>query len=193
MLRRLYDWTLDLAGHRHAQGWLAGISFAESSVFPVPVDALLVPMILARVELAFRLALIATVFSVLGGVAGYGIGALLFDQVGAPILDLYGYRGKFEDFAALYHEWRWWIIVIAGFTPLPYKVVTIASGVALIDLWVFIIASVLSRGARFFLEAVLLFWFGPPIRRFVEQRLGLVALVTVAAGIAGFAAVRYLF
>jgi len=193
MLRRLYDWTMGLAGHRHAERWLAGVSFVESSVFPIPVDALLVPMMLARADRVFRLAFIATIFSVVGGVAGYAIGALLFEQIGEPILKFYGYMDKFETFAELYREWGWWIVVAAGFTPLPYKVVTIASGVAVLDIWVFVIASLLSRGARFFLEGLLLRWFGPPIRTFIEDRLGLVALATVALGLAGFLAAAHLF
>ena len=129
MLRRLYDRTLELAGHRHAKAWLAFVSFIESSVFPIPPDVLLIPMVLADRARAWRIALICTVASVLGGVLGYAIGAFLFDQVGRPMLEFYGYTAKFDQFRATYADWGAWAVFIAGVTPFPYKVITILSGV----------------------------------------------------------------
>ncbi len=193
MLRSLYDWTMSLAGHRHALVALAVVAFIESSVFPVPPDVLIIPMVLAARQQAWRIAAVATVASVLGGLAGYAIGALLFDTVGQPLLELYGYQAKFDEFQALYQEWGAWIVAGAGLTPFPYKVITITSGVMDLDLTVFLVASVLSRGARFFLVAALLWYFGPPVRRFVEDNLALVTTVFFVLLIGGFVAVRFLF
>ena len=192
MLRRLYDWTLSLAGHRHAERTLFGISFIESSVFPIPPDALLVPMIVAQRDRAWRFAAVCTIASVLGGVVGYGIGLFLFEEVGRPLLDFYGYADKFVEFRARYDEWGAWIVFGAGLTPFPYKVITIASGVFSLDLATFVIASVLSRGLRFFLVAGLLWWFGPPIRTFVENNLAMVTTVFFVLLLGGFVLVKYL-
>lgn len=191
MLRRLYDRTLALAGHRHADGWLAVVSFIESSVFPIPPDVLLVPMVLADRRRAWRIAAICTVASVLGGLAGYGIGLFLFEQVGRPLLELYGYAGKFEVFREKYAEWGAWAVFIAGITPFPYKVITILSGAAALDVWVFIVASVLARGVRFYLEAALLWRFGEPVRAFIERRLGLLFTIACVLLFGGFALVRF--
>ena len=190
MLRRLYDWVIGLAGHRHALPALALVSFAESSVFPVPPDVLLLPMVLARPKRAWVVALVCTLASVAGGVAGYAIGALLFEAVGRPILDLYGYAAQFERFSAEYNAYGAWIVFGAGFTPIPYKVFTIASGVTGLDLMVFVLASALSRGARFFLEAALLYFFGEPIRNFVEQRLALFTILFFVSLFAGFVVLK---
>ena len=176
-LRRLYDWTLAQAGHRRAEWVLALISFLESSVFPIPPDVLLMPMVLAARKRAWRLATICTFASVLGGLAGYGIGLFLFDMIGQPILQFYGYAEKFTDFQGLYNEYGAWIVFGAGFTPIPYKVFTIASGVTQLDVLVFIVASTLSRGARFFLVAGFLWRFGAPIQVFIERWLGLLTLL----------------
>jgi membrane protein YqaA with SNARE-associated domain len=171
MLRRLYDWTLSLAGHRHALWALAAIAFIESSVFPIPPDILIIPMVLAAPTRAWRVALVATVASVIGGLFGYVIGAFLFEALAQPILAFYGYEARFADFQERYNEWGAWIVAGAGFTPFPYKVITIASGATGLDPTVFIIASVLSRGGRFFLIAALLWRFGVPIRGFLERYL----------------------
>jgi membrane protein YqaA with SNARE-associated domain len=171
MLRRLYDWTLSLAGHRHALWALAAIAFIESSVFPIPPDILIIPMVLAAPTRAWRVALVATVASVIGGLFGYVIGAFLFEALAQPILAFYGYEARFADFQTRYNEWGAWIVAGAGFTPFPYKVITIASGATGLDPTVFIIASVLSRGGRFFLIAALLWRFGVPIRGFLERYL----------------------
>lgn len=191
MLRRLYDWTMGLAAHRRA-GWaLAGVSFAESSFFPIPPDILLIPMVLAHRARAWFYAGLCTVASVLGGLAGWLIGAFLFDAVAMPILEVYGYADKFAEFAARYNEWGAWIVFIAGVTPFPYKVITIASGATGLSIPVFLLASVLARGLRFFVVAALLYWIGPPIRAFIERRLGLMFTVFVVLLLGGFVAARY--
>jgi len=192
MLRRLYDWTMALAADRHAEKALAGISFAESSFFPLPPDLLLIPMVLAERAKALRFATVCTVASVLGGIAGYLIGAFLFNEIARPILDFYGYGTRFDTFAGWYNDWGAWIVFSAGLTPFPYKVITIASGATGLDFLVFLLASIASRGLRFFVEAGLLYWIGPPIRSFIEKRLGLVFTVFVAVLIGGFVGLRYL-
>ncbi len=192
MLYRLYDWTMNLAAHRHAMWALAAIAFAESSIFPIPPDVLVIPMVLAARERAWRIAVVATVASVLGGMLGYGIGALLFEAVGRPVLELYGYIDKFAEFQSLFAEWGAWIVAGFGFTPFPYKVITITSGVVNLDPAVFMIASVISRAARFFLVAALLWWFGPPIRTFIEKNLPVLTVLFFVLLFAGFVAVRYL-
>jgi len=193
MLRPFYDWTLRVAGDKRADWWLALVSFVESSVFPIPPDVMIVPMVLADRSRAWRIATVCTLASVAGGVFGYAIGSLFFDALGKPILDLYGYADKFASFAASYNEWGAWIVFGAGLTPFPYKVITIASGVTQLDLLVFVIASVVARGMRFFAVAGLLWWFGPPIRRFLERYLGAVAFAFFALLIGGFVALRYAF
>ena len=193
MLRRLYDWTMSLAAHRHAKLALAGISFAESSFFPIPPDIILIPMILADRAKAWFYASISTIASVIGGFAGYLIGFYLFDTVGKPMLEFYGYSGAFDDFAARYNTYGAWIVFIAGVTPFPYKVITIASGVTALDPVIFGVASVAARGIRFFLVAGLLYWFGQPIRRFIEKYLGILAIIFVVLLIAGFALVKLFF
>jgi len=192
MLRGLYDWTMSLAGHRHAIWALALISFAESSIFPIPPDILIIPMVLAAREQAWKIALVCTLSSVVGGIFGYAIGALLFDTVGSPILEFYGYNEQFEAFQARYDEWGAWIVAGAGFTPFPYKVITITSGVMDLNFMVFMVASVLSRGARFLLLAALLWKFGPPIKSFIEKNLPILATLFFLLLLGGFVAVKYL-
>ncbi|MGD1877896.1 MAG: YqaA family protein [Kiloniellaceae bacterium] len=192
MLRRLYDWTMDLAGHRHALLALALISFIESSIFPIPPDVLLIPMILAARQRAWMIAAVCTLASVVGGVAGYAIGALLFDTVGRPIVEFYGYLDRFQEFQARYEEWGAWIVAGAGFTPFPYKVITITSGLMHLDFGIFMSASVISRGARFFLLAALLWHFGPPIRSFIERYLPQLTIAFFVLLFGGFVALRYL-
>jgi membrane protein YqaA with SNARE-associated domain len=190
MLQRLYDWTLALAGHRHALPALAAIAFIESSIFPIPPDILIIPMILAAPTGAWRIALVATVSSVVGGLFGYLIGAFLFDAVAQPILAFYGYEAQFASFQARYNEWGAWIVAGAGFTPFPYKVITIASGATGLDPTVFIIASILSRGARFFLIAALLWRFGAPIRGFLERYLAPLTVLFFVLLFGGFVAAK---
>jgi membrane protein YqaA with SNARE-associated domain len=190
MLRGLYDWTMRMAAHERAPLALFFIAFIESSFFPIPPHAMLVPMILAERTKAWTFATIATVSSVLGGVAGYCIGYFLYESVGRHLLEFYGYAEKFATFAGWYHEYGAWIVYIGGVTPFPYKVITIASGVTQLDFIVFTVASILARATVFFGIAALLYWFGPPIRAFIEQRLGLVATVFTVLLFAGFAAVK---
>ena len=193
MFQRLYDRTMSLASHRHALRVLALVSFAESSIFPIPPDAMLIPMVLAHRERAWTMAAVCTIASVLGGILGYVIGYFLFEAVGRPILDFYGYQEEFQRFADAYNRWGLWIILIKGLTPIPYKLVTIASGVAHFDPVVFILASIATRGARFFLVAALLRRYGPPIRTFVEKNLTAVATAALVLIVGGFVAVKYLF
>jgi membrane protein YqaA with SNARE-associated domain len=192
MLRALYDRVLALAAHPRAPAWLAVVSFAESSVFPIPPDAMLIPMCLARPDRAWRYAAICTIASVLGGIAGYAIGYWLFEAVAEPVLRAYGYADALLRFEDWYTRWGALVILIKGLTPIPYKVVTIASGAAKFDFGVFMAASIVTRGARFFLLALLLRRFGPPIRDFIERRLTLVTTGAAAAILLGFAALRFL-
>ncbi|MGE0271525.1 MAG: YqaA family protein [Alphaproteobacteria bacterium] len=192
MLRGLYDWTIRLAGHRHATAALFAVSFAESSIFPVPPDAMLVPMILANPRKAWLFAGVCTVASVLGGLVGYGIGYFLYDTLGKPILQLYGQQEQIEHALAWYREWGAWIVAIKGFTPIPYKVVTITSGFAHLDIWAFVLASIVSRIPRFFLVAALLRRYGDPIRAFIEKRLYLVTTLFLLFLIGGFVVIEYL-
>ncbi len=192
MLQRTYDWTMHQSTRPHAVWILAAIAFIESSVFPIPPDVLLIPMVLAVRASAWRFAAVCTIASVLGGMAGYAIGFFLFEAVGRPMLDLYGYGAKFADFQGRYNEWGAWIVFIAGVTPFPYKVITIASGVTQLDLTTFTFASVLARGLRFFIVAGLLFWLGQPVRVFIEKRLGLMFALFVALLLGGFVVARYL-
>jgi len=193
MLRGIYDWTMRLSASPNAVWLLAVIAFAESSVFPIPVDLFLIPMILAARERAWRLAAICTIASVLGGYFGYLIGFALFDTIGEPIIAFYGFDETFQRFTERYNELGAWIVAVFGVTPFPYKVITIASGVTQLDPFVFGIASVGSRGLRFFLVAALIWYFGPPIRTFVEKYLGWVALGFVTLLIGGFILIKFAF
>ena len=183
---------MGLAAHRHSSWALGGIAFVESSAFPIPPDILLAPMVLASRRRAWRYATICTVASVAGGIAGYAIGFYLFDALGRPLLEFYGFVAQFTEFQGRYNEWGAWIVFIAGVTPFPYKVITIASGVTALDPWTFLLASVLARGIRFYLVAGLLWWAGPTVRDFIERRLGLVTTVFCVLLVGGFLAIRYL-
>ena len=191
MLQGIYKWTMRLAEHRHAGSALFAVSFIESSFFPIPPDVMLMPMVLAQRAKAWVYATIATVGSVIGGFFGYAIGFFLFEQVAKPLLSIYGYLDKFDTFALQYNDYGAWIVFFAGVTPFPYKVITIASGATVLNLFVFGIASVAARGLRFFLVAALLYWFGPPIRAFIEERLGLVLTVFLILLFGGFLAIKY--
>ncbi|WP_299478301.1 YqaA family protein [uncultured Roseibium sp.] len=192
MIRRLYDWTLSLAAGPRAPAALGSVSFVESSVFPIPPDILLIPMVIARREKAWWYALLCTITSVAGGVLGYLIGMFLFEQVAQPILSFYGKMEKFDEFSAVFNHWGWWFVFIAGLTPFPYKVITIASGVAGLSLPIFIVASIVSRGLRFFIVAGLLYFFGPPIKEFIEKRLGLMFTLFVVLLVGGFILLRFI-
>ncbi|MEJ0063104.1 MAG: YqaA family protein [Alphaproteobacteria bacterium] len=186
MIRSLYDWVLRHAEKPHAEWFLFAIAFAESSFFPIPPDILLLPMCIARRDRAVRLALICTAGSVLGGLVGYGIGALLYDTVGQWIVTTYHLEAAFERFHQGFNEWGVWIILAKGLTPIPYKLVTIASGVAEFPLVPFILASIATRGLRFFAVALLVKKFGAPIQAFIEKYLTWVALGFLAVIALGF-------
>jgi membrane protein YqaA with SNARE-associated domain len=192
VIYRLYSRTLAVAAHRHAMAALALISFAESSFLPLPPDILLVPMTLAQPRRAWLIATVCTIASVTGGYVGYAIGYFLFDTIGLHVLEFYHMMDKYEAFKAAFAEWGAWIIVIKGLTPIPFKLVTIASGAAQFDLVTFTVASIVSRGLRFFLLAALLWRFGEPIRDFIERRLMLVTSMIAAALVGGFVVLRYL-
>lgn len=191
MLRRIYDWTIGLAGHRRAVFALALVSFAESSFFPVPPDLLLVPMVLAARNRAWRIAAVCTLGSVAGGLLGYAIGYFVFENLGRPLLDFYGYAETFARFQHHYNYWGAWIVAFFGLTFFPFKVITIASGVTALDLATFMGAALLSRGLRFFAEAALLWYVGPPIRAFIERNLALLTTVFLVLLIGGFALLTY--
>ncbi|MFV0473331.1 MAG: YqaA family protein [Pikeienuella sp.] len=192
MLRRLYDWTIALAETPHALWALGVVSFIESSVFPIPPHVLLIPMVIARPADWARIALITSAASVAGGVFGYGLGAFAFESVGRPVLELYGYAERFDIFAARYNEYGAWAVLAAGITPFPFKIITILSGATALSFPVFLISSVIARFGIFFLMAALLWRIGPPVRAFIEKRLGLMAALFVILLFGGFAAASYL-
>ncbi len=181
MLRRMYDWCIAAADKPYALWLMGAVSFAESSFFPIPPDVMLVPMSLARPQKAWLYALVCTLTSVAGGVVGYAIGALLYDSVGQWLINLYGYGDKVEAFRAGYAEYGAWIILLKGLTPIPYKLVTITSGFAGYNLLAFVLLSLVARGGRFFIVAVLLNRYGSWIREVIEERLGL--WVAIGAGV----------
>jgi membrane protein YqaA with SNARE-associated domain len=193
MLQRLYAWTMRLAEHRHAPAWLFGVAAAEASVFPVPVEGILLPMMFAKPKRSWWYSTIATAGTVVGGAIGFGIGVFFYETVGKAILDFYGHADAFKNFAQLYREWGGWIVFAGGFTPIPYKVISIASGVVHMDIWLFLAVSLVSRGMRFYLQALLLWWFGPRIRHFVENNLAWVALGAFALLIIGFMMIEWLW
>lgn len=193
MFKALYDWTISLSRSPRAPQALGVVSFAESSFFPIPPDVMLIPMAMAKPEKAWRYALICTVTSVLGGLLGYAIGALLYDTLGAWLIQLYGYGDKMDAFRELYQKHGHWIILIKGFTPIPFKLITIASGLAGYDIMLFVLLSAITRGARFFFVAGIMNRFGVPLRRFIENNLTLVGIVTLAAIVGGFAVAKFLF
>lgn len=192
MLRPLYNRTMALAEHPHALWWLAGVSFIESSVFPIPPDVLMIPMVLARPDRAWLIALVALVTSVLGGLLGYAIGALAFETIGQPILASLGKADAMGAFNERFNDFGFWAVLVAGITPFPYKVITIMSGWTSMPLATFVATSIIARALRFFVVAGLLRYFGPPVRVFVEDRLGLFFTLFVVVLIGGFAAVRLL-
>ncbi|MFS2153171.1 YqaA family protein [Rhizobium sp. Rhizsp42] len=191
MLRRLYDWTMSLASRKSAEVWLAVIAFVESSVFLVPADVLYLPMALAKPERAYRYALVATVASVLGGIAGWALGYYAYDTIAHPVLEFYGKLDAFEQMRTYIHdEWEilLLLLVTSGLAHLPpIKIVTILAGVIHMNLGFFIISAIIARGARFLFLAWLLRRYGEPIRHFIEKRLGqitaIVAGVLIVAGV----------
>lgn len=192
MLHRLYARTLALAASPRAPWWLALIAIAEASFFPIPPDILLIPMALARPARAWRLAAVCTIGSVVGGALGYLIGYAVFDQLARPVIEFYGYGDRFAAFQAMYAQYGLWVILVKGLTPIPYKIVTIASGAAHFDFWVFMAASLATRGARFFLVAALIRLFGEQVRDFIERRLTLVTTGVALGVVGGFLLLRFI-
>lgn len=191
-MRKLYDWTMRMADHPHALWVLAFIAFIESSVFPIPPDVLILPMVLANPRRAWLIAGVATVSSVLGGMLGYAIGALAYDTLGEPILTAMGKGDAMLEFNQTFVDAGFWAVLGAGITPFPYKVITIMSGWTGMSLMTFTITSIIARGLRFYIVAALLWYFGPPIRTFIEKRLGLLFTLFFIALIGGFAVLHYL-
>ena len=192
MLRSLYDRTMALADHPQALWWLAIVSFVESSVFPIPPDVLMIPMILARPSRAWLIALVALVSSVLGGLLGYAIGAFFYEGLGQPILEAMGKGDAVAAFNSRFNDFGFWAVLGAGITPFPYKVITIMSGWTGMPLATFVATSILARSLRFFAVAALLRLFGAPVRAFIERQLGLVFTAFVVLLFGGFLLVRYL-
>jgi len=189
MLKKIYQKTMAMAGHRQADKWLFGVSFVESSVFPIPPDILLIPMCLEKRDRSFYYATLCTIASVLGGLAGYAIGFFFWAAIGDPLIAFYGLQSEFALFEQEFVKHGFWIVFVFGITFFPYKVITIASGVVAMDPFLFVLASVASRGLRFFIEAGLLWKFGEKIRGFVEKRLALavsLAVLLVAALVIGY-------
>jgi membrane protein YqaA with SNARE-associated domain len=190
MFKRLYDWTLSLANRPSAPYALGAVSFAESSFFPIPPDIVLAPMALAKPHKAYHYAFICTVTSVLGGLAGYAIGVYFWDSIGQWLISLYGGKDKIDSLLALYREYGALLILIKGLTPIPYKFVTIASGIAGYDLFWFVVLSIITRGARFFAVAGLINHFGGPIKAMMDKHGGLIMAVSLAFIIGGFFLVK---
>lgn len=186
MFQKLYRWTLTLAENRHAPVALGLIAFAESSFFPVPPDVILVPMSIAQPKKAWAYALICTIGSVLGALLGYAIGALLFETVGKWLIQLYGYGARVEDMRELYAKWGWAVILVKGFTPIPFKLVTITSGLLAYSLPLFVVLSLITRGARFFTLALLLKYYGEPIKGLLDKYFAWFLLILIVVVVLGF-------
>ena len=193
MLRKMYDWCVNAAGKPYATWLLGFVSFVESSFFPIPPDAMLIPMGLAQPKRAFFFATVCTVTSVAGGVLGYVIGALLYDSVGLWLISLYGYGAKVEAFREAYRQYGAWIILIKGLTPIPYKIVTITSGLAAYPIVPFILLSIVARGMRFYAVAFLIYRYGERARKIIEERLTLWATLAAILLVVGIVAALYLF
>ena len=192
MIQACYDWMLRMAASPYAMYFLALVAFAESSFFPIPPDIMLIPMVLAMPDKAWKIAGVTMVSSVVGGYFGYAIGVFGYELIAKPILSFYGYMNQFEVFQGYYHDWGAWIVFGAGITPFPYKVITIASGAVGLNLWVFGIASVLARGMRFYLVAWLLKKYGEPMKIFIEKHLGKLSVLFLILLIGGFYSIKYM-
>lgn len=192
MIKRLYDWTMGLAAHPKALWALAFIAFIEASVFPIPPDVLMIPLILAQPKRAWLIASVALVASVLGGLLGYAIGAFFYESIGAPILESLGKTHAMEEFSHRFNGQGFWAVLIAGITPFPFKVITILSGWTSMPLGVFITTAIIARALRFFVVAGLLWKFGEPIRDFIEKRLGLMFILFIVLLLGGFYVVKFI-
>lgn len=180
MFRKLYDWTLHLAAHRHALRSLALISFAESSFFPIPPDVIVIPMVMARRDQAWKIAATAAGSSILGGMLGYAIGYFLWDSVGQPVADFYNITAQIEEYRQKFHGFAAPIILIQGLTPIPFKLVAIASGLAEVNFLTFVLCATVTRSLRFFLVAGLIRRYGAPMQAFIEKRMVLVGWAVLA-------------
>lgn len=190
MIKRLYDWVLGWAHRPHGAWALFILAFAESSFFPIPPDVLLIALAISIPARAFRFAVIASLGSVIGGIAGYAIGLYFMEAIGYNIIHIYGLAEKYDYLQTLYRDYDAWAVGIAGFTPIPYKAFTITAGAFEINFWVFIAASFVSRSARFFIVAALIYRFGEPIRDFIEKYFNILTLVFVALIIGGFVIIK---
>ncbi len=190
-LKAAYDKALDISAKKNAIYILAAFSFIESSFFPIPPDILLIPMILARPNKAFFFAFVCTVSSVLGGWFGYFIGLNLYDYIAKPLLSFYNYTEQFQKFCDLYNEWGAWLVLGAGVTPFPYKIITIASGFTGLNIVIFSIASLIARGLRFFIIAALLYFFGKKMENFIYKNLGWLSVVFFMLLLGGFLVLKY--
>ncbi len=191
-MTRIYQWLMRLAASERALVWLALVAFIEASVFPIPPDVMLIPMVLAAPTRWWRIALVATAASVVGGWLGYWIGATLFDTFGRSVIAFYHLEAGFASFQAKFQHYGGWIVLAKGATPIPFKLVTIASGAVHLDPLIFTLSAIGSRAIRFFLVAALLRWFGEPIRHFVEKHLVWVTTAGLVLLIGGFVAIRWL-
>ena len=185
-MRKLYDWVLDLSARPRATMWLMAVAFTESIFFPIPQDVMLIPMMLANRAKAYYYAFMCTIASVLGGVAGYFIGLYLYNEVAVPILEIYGYMDKMEWFKTQYQAQGFWVVFAGGFTPVPYKVITITSGAMEMSLMAFIAAAVLSRVMRFFGLAILISFFGEPILKFIDKYFAILTILFFVLLVGGF-------
>lgn len=192
LIRKIYDAVLGLSAKKSAEIWLFAVSFIESSFFPIPPDVMLIPMVIAAPQRAWKIATIATVGSVTGAYLGYIIGVYFFQLIAEPLLNFYGYLEQFKSFEDLYNKYDYWIVFGAGITPFPYKIITIASGVVHMNLLVFTVASVIARGMRFFLVAWLLKVYGAKMKDFIERNLGWLSVVFLILLIGGFACLKLL-
>lgn len=190
MWRRLYDLTLRAAAHRHAERYLGLLAFAESSFFPVPPDVMLAPMVMARRQRAWRLALITTVASVLGALVGYVVGVFLLEAI-VPWLHAMHHWEKYLTVRGWFQTWGFWAILVAGFTPIPYKLFTIAAGAGAMPLLPFVFGSLIARGARFFLLAGLIRWLGPVFEQRLLKYIDLIGWVLLLAIVAAWLVYQY--
>ncbi len=192
LIHKTYDTMLSLSAKDHAMLFLFLVAFAESSFFPIPPDVMIIPMVLATPQKAWRIAGLATFASVIGGYFGYIIGSCFFDLIAKPLLEMYNALNQFKEFENYYHLYGAWIVFSAGITPFPYKIITIASGVVHLDLFIFTIASILARGIRFFLVAWLLKKYGAPMKVFIEKNLGWLSVLFLILLIGSFALIKLL-
>jgi len=191
-VRNLYNWAIKIASHKKAPWFLGGLAFIESSFFPIPPDITLIPMCIANRKKSFLYATIATIGSALGGLLGYAIGFFLFAAIGKYILNFYGLTDAFISFQDKYNEWGGWIVFAAGLTPIPFKVITIASGVTHMNIPIFILTSIAGRAMRFYLLAALLWKYGESIKAFIEKYLSIITIIFFIILIGGFISLKYI-